>query len=209
MGRKGLWLAAVLATFTGHQSQAACKKPAFSSPYLTPIPAAKINQTLFAEALRLEASFVRCKSGATELQNAAQLTAVAAPHSGWMARSHKLDHTSNVAGKQTMAARVRSTGLKFSTAAENIAAFDRFQFPTGQFKITNSSKCRFSYQNNKPIPAHSYASLAQTVVAGWMSSSGHRANLMNRRMKLAGAGLAYDAASPYCGRFYITQNYLG
>ena len=173
------------------------------------IPTSGINQAVFSDALNRAANYVRCKAGAKTMDTAKPLTNLAAEHSTWMARSRKLSHTSAVPGKQRFATRMRSSGIKFKTAAENIAAFDRFQFPSGEFKIRNAGACKFAYQDGRAIPAHSYASLAQTVVAGWMKSSGHKRNLMNRRISLSGGGVAFDASAPYCGRYYITQDYLG
>ena len=196
----------VFAPVAGH---AACARPSYDGAYLKAIPTSAMNQDLFSEALTREANFVRCKAGLKTLETVKPLTSLAAGHSGWMARATKLSHTSTQPGKQRFAPRMRSSGLRFSTAAENIAAFDRFQFPTGQFKISNASACRFAFQNGKPIPVHSYASLANSVVTGWMKSPGHKRNLMNRRMKLSGGGIGFDAKSPYCGRYYITQDYLG
>lgn len=187
----------------------ACAAPKYSAAQLKLVPTKNINQALFSEAMTLAANHARCKSGRKQLALTPQLTSIASGHSGWMARVPKLSHTSNLAGKARMADRVRSTGLKFRTAAENIAAFDRFGFPRGQFKVLNAKACKFATQAGKSIPAHSYASLAQTVVDGWMSSSGHKKNLLNRRMNRVGAGIAFDAKAPLCGRFYITQNYLG
>jgi uncharacterized protein YkwD len=187
----------------------ACKKPGYSSAFLKPVPTRGINQALFSQAMQMEADFARCQRGRGHLVLAPKLTGIAAGHSGWMAKAKKLNHKSTRAGMRTMSNRVRSTGLAFRTAAENIAAYDRFSFPEGQFKILNASACKFATQGGKAIPAHSYASLAQAVVAGWMGSPPHRKNLLNGRISMVGSGLAFDGTAPFCGRFYITQNYLG
>lgn len=187
----------------------ACSKPKYSGAFLKQIPTKGINQSLFSEALRREVNYVRCRANRGELAAAEPLTKIAAGHSTWMARAEMLSHTSTVPGKSRVARRVKSTGIKYRTAAENIAAYNRFAFPKGQFKIRNASACKFATQSGKAIPAHSYASLAAAVVGGWMKSSGHKKNLLNRRMKLAGGGLAFDGKAPYCGRFFVTQNYLG
>ncbi|NOX73850.1 MAG: CAP domain-containing protein [Alphaproteobacteria bacterium] len=186
-------------------AQAACPRPSYSAPYLKTIPSKGINQALFAEALTLEASYARCKRGKKILAQAKGLTKVAASHSGWMARTKKLDHR----GAQGFKARMRASGVKFKTAAENIAAFDRYQFPKGQFRVKNAAACRFATSGGAAIAAHSYASLARAVVTGWMASPGHRKNLLNGRIKLTGGGIAFDRAAPNCGRFFITQNYAG
>ncbi|MFT4715914.1 MAG: hypothetical protein ACI861_000964 [Paracoccaceae bacterium] len=184
---------------------AACEKPAYSAPFLQAIPTTGINQTLFSETLNLEASYVRCQKGRNLLSPSPKSGKVATAHSAWMARGAKLSHK----GARGFKSRMRSTGLAFKTTAENIAAFDRFQFPKGQFKVRNAAACKFATQAGASIAAHSYASLAAAVVQGWMGSTGHRKNLLNRRLKISGGGLAFDRKAPLCGRFYITQNYLG
>jgi uncharacterized protein YkwD len=198
-------LAIAIATLQAGAANAACPKPSYSAAYLKAIPTKGINQALFAEALNLEASYARCKRGKKILAQAKGLTKVAASHSGWMARTKKLDHQ----GAQGFKTRMRSSGVKFKTAAENIAAFDRYQFPKGQFRVKNAAACRFATRAGATIPLHSYASLARAVVTGWMGSPGHRKNLMNSRIKLTGGGIAFDRAAPNCGRFFITQNYAG
>lgn len=190
------------------QAFAACAKPDYSSAMQKVIPTSGINQAQFSQALQMAASFARCKAGGGPLATHPKLTAVAALHSQWMAKNSKLSHKSTVSGMQTMANRLRSTGLGVSAGAENIAGFDRFVFPTEPFKITSASACKFKTQSGKPIPAHSYASLAEMVVAGWMGSSGHRKNLLNKRYKQAGGGIGFDAKAQFCGRFYITQDYI-
>lgn len=187
----------------GTSSFAACNKPSYSGAYLKTIPTKNINQKLFGEALATEANYFRCKSGRKPVAHNVKLTSVAAPHSKWMAQKKKLSHK----GAQSFKRRMRGSGVKFKTAAENIAAFDRFSFPKGKFKVRNAAACKFSTQSGKAIPAHTYASLARTVVAGWSKSSGHKKNLLNRRVNQAGGGVWFDHKAPLCGRFYITQNY--
>ena len=207
-------LATVLVTLAllalpGAAPAKSCSKPKYSAAFLKPIPTRGIDQALFSQAMQMEADYARCRKGKSHLAPEDRLTAIAAGHSKWMAGARKLSHNSTLAGRRTLKARVRSTGLRYRTAAENIAAFDRFRFPEGAFRIRNAAACKFATQAGKPIAAHSYASLAQAVVSGWMKSPGHRKNLLNGRIRLIGAGLGFDAGAPYCGRYYITQVYLG
>jgi len=197
----------VLAIPTG-QALAACTAPSYSSAMRKAIPTTGINQAQFSQALQLAASFVRCKAGTKPLALHPKLTTVAATHSQWMAKHAKLSHKSTVSGMQSMAIRLRSTGLRIGAGAENIAGFERYNFPAGAFTITNAATCKFKSQSGKPIPAHSYASLAETVVAGWMGSPGHRKNLLNRQYQHTGGGLGFDPKAQFCGRFYITQDYI-
>lgn len=199
-----LLISGIFAVFAGIAA-AKCQPPSHGAAFLQAIPQNGIDQTLFAEALQKEANFVRCRGGVGQLGIASGLTRAAAGHAGWMATHHKLSHD----GDRRFKARMRASGVKYKLAAENIASYERYAFPTGSFKISNQAKCRFTSQTGATIAAHSYASLARRVVQGWMASSGHRRNLLNRRLKLSGAGIGFDASADFCGRYYISQSYAG
>jgi len=202
-------LALALLLAPGGALAGACPRPAYPAAFLKPVPTRNIDQALFSRAMQMEADYARCRRGRAHVATAPELTEAAAGHSRWMAGARRLDHDSTVPGRRSLKARMRATGLRFRSAAENIAAFDRYRFPDGAFRIRNADACIFATQAGKPIPPHSYASLAQAVIAGWMNSPGHRKNLLHRRIRLVGAGLGFDPTAPYCGRFYITQDYLG
>lgn len=188
---------------------AACPKPSYSAAQHNPIPTRNINQRLFSDALRKEASYARCKQGYSKLKTANGLTGIASSHSKWMAKASKLSHTSSVPGQKKFSLRIKISGVKFRSAAENIARFNRYQLGTTAFKIISKSGCKFASSSGQEIAAHTYASMAQTVVAGWMGSSGHRKNLLIRRIKYTGGGIGFDPSGDFCGHFYITQDYAG
>jgi len=197
-------------TLTAAQSaQAACPAAGFTAAQKKPIPTKNINQNLFSDAIARAANAARCKAGKALIKDTAPLMKVAATHSAWMARNRKLSHQSTVPGQASFSARARSTGLRYGTAAENVAAYPRFRFGAGAFKIKSASACRFTTQSGQAIRTHSYASLAQAVVTGWLGSPGHRRNLLNRKMDKSGAGIAFDAKADYCGQFFVTQEYMG
>jgi len=205
MSLKSTALAVLLTIqFAPSIANAACTVPKLTGKYLKPIPTQNINQALFSEAMQIEASFVRCRRGLNALSAKQGITRIATSHSKWMARSRKLSHT----GTSKFSSRMKSTGIKFRTAAENIARFPRYELGTKHFRIKDGQRCHFA-RGGKHILPHSYASLARHVVNGWMGSSGHRKNLLNRRMKLSGAGLGFDFSAPHCGAYFITQDYSG
>lgn len=187
----------------------ACSKPSNGGASGKAISISRPNQAVFDQALLAWANYERCRKGLPELAPNSGLRKAAGTHSQWMARAGRLSHTSTVAGQQKLKGRFRSNGVSFRTGAENIATWERFQFPTGQFRVLNAARCRYATQAGRAIPAHSYGSLAQAVVSGWMGSSGHRRNLLNRRITSAGGGLAIDRNGGHCGRIYITQDYAG
>ena len=54
---------------------------------------------------------------------------------------------------------------------------------------------------------HTYASLAQEVVARWLASPKHRASLLSPSFQRLGAGMGVDPKGPACGDFYLVQNF--
>ncbi|KAK1948410.1 Uncharacterized protein P3T76_000699 [Phytophthora citrophthora] len=99
-----------------------------------------------------------------DLQKAAQV------HSADMARRNYLSHTGS--DGSTATSRVRASGYRYTTVAENVAA--------GQSTVSK-------------------------VMSSWMSSSGHRANLLSTKYKMFGCGYAYSSSSKY--KHYWTQNF--
>lgn len=207
MGRH-LLLAAIILVASGLPALA-CSKPANGGAFGKTISTTRPDQAVFDRALLAWANYERCRKGLRELVANPGLRKAAGTHSAWMARTGRLSHTSTVAGQQKLKGRLRSNGVSFRTGAENIAQWERFQFPTGQFRVLNAARCRYATQAGRAIPPHSYGSLAQAVVQGWMGSSGHRRNLLNRRITSAGGGLAVDRAGGHCGRIFVTQDYAG
>ncbi len=106
-----------------------------------------------AEVLRL-VNIERQKGGLAPLIADGLLTSVAQKKSEDMARNNYFSHTSPTYGSPF--AMMKTFGVKYSTAAENIAR--------GQLT-------------------------AQSVMNGWMNSSGHKANIMNPSFKKIGIGM--------------------
>lgn len=54
--------------------------------------------------------------------------------------------------------------------------------------------------------AYGYSS-PREVVAGWMASPGHRANILNAKFKYLGVGVAYKGSTPYYTQDFSSENY--
>ena len=202
-------LAAILLLIPASAAWSACSAPAFSAAQRNTIQVAAPNQALFSAALVLALNQQRCQAGRDPMTTAANHIKAATFHSENMVKTRKFSHRSSVAGQRTFKDRARLAGMSFRYLAENIARRPRFNFPLGKsFRVVNRSSCRFADPaTGKTIAAHSYASLAQSVTAQWMASSGHRKNILNRKSKRTGAAVAFDARAANCGDFYITQIY--
>ena len=136
------------------------------------------------------------------------LLRVAMKHSDWMARKNKLSHTNSIKGFKSLGDRVRSTNVPYRAAAENIVAVHQYQIDNKRFKIVDRRSCQFAI-NGKLVRAHSYASLARHSVNLWMDSPGHRKNILSPKVDSMAIGVAYSDTRKYCGKFWLTQNFLG
>ena len=174
------------------------------------VPAGRINQNLLDDAVRAEVNYHRCRVGLPALKSAgASLAKQARMHSNWMAKSQQLTHRSTVPGAATLRQRVRASGVDYRTGSENIGMVHRYQIDNRHFKILSSRECKFATYEGQSLPAHSYASLARHVVALWMDSPGHRRNILDRKVTKVSTAIAFDPNAQYCGRFWLTQNFIG
>ena len=188
----------------------ACNRTVSKKAAQTVVPTGRINQSLLNNAIRAEVNFHRCRSGLKPVGDAGRgLTTQAEKHSVWMARTQQLTHKSTVAGSATLGQRVKKAGIKFRTGSENIGMVHRYQIDNRRFKILNSSSCQFATQDGKALPAHSYATLARHAVTLWMNSPGHRKNILDKRVSRVSTAVAFDPKAQYCGRFWLTQNFIG
>ena len=188
----------------------ACSRSVSKKAASTIVPAGKINQSLLDQAVRAEVNYHRCRAGLPKVGSAGNgLTNQALKHSVWMARTQQLTHKSTVAGHATLKQRIKKANVSFRTGSENIGMVHRYQIDNRRFKILNSSSCQFATYEGKPLPAHSYASLARHAVNLWMDSPGHRRNILDKRVTKMSAAVAFDPKAKYCGRFWLTQNFIG
>ena len=202
--------AGIVFTFVSAMDVQACSRNVSAKAAKTVVPSSRVNQSLLDDAIRAEVNFHRCRAGLRPLADAGNgLANQAKKHSSWMARAQQLTHRSTVAGSATLKQRLKRSGLKFRTGAENIGMVHRYQIDNQRFKIVSSNACQFTKYDGTPLPAHSYASLARHAVNLWMSSPGHRKNILNRKVTKMSSGVAFDPKAQYCGRFWLTQNFVG
>lgn len=191
-------------------SAEACTRKVSKTAAQTVVPANRIDQGLLSNAVRAEVNFHRCRAGLSLVRNAgAPLAKEARAHSRWMAKSQQLTHRSTVPGRASLKQRIKASGLSFRTGSENIGMVHRYRIDNRRFKILNAGQCKFATQQGEPLPAHSYASLARHIVNLWMESPGHRRNILDRQAKKVSTAVAFDPNAQYCGRFWLTQNFIG
>lgn len=188
----------------------ACTRQVSKEAARLQVPTTRINQSLLENAIRDEVNFHRCRAGLGVVGDAGNnLANEAHKHSAWMAQTQQLTHRSTVAGAATLQQRVRNAGLRVRSGSENIGMVHRYRIDNKRFKILSSSACQFATFDGKSLPAHSYASLARHIVNLWMESPGHRRNILDRTVNKMSAAVAFDPNAQYCGRFWVTQNFIG
>ncbi|MCG6884938.1 MAG: CAP domain-containing protein [Silicimonas sp.] len=188
----------------------ACTRNVSKTAAKTIVPAGRINQKIFDDAVRAEVNYHRCRAGLSSVASAgAPMAKEARGHSRWMARSQQLTHQSTVPGRASLRQRVKAAGISFRTGSENIGMVHRYRIDNKRFKIASTGQCQFLGSNGQLLPAHTYASLARHVVDLWMSSPGHRRNILDNRVSRVSTAVAFDPKAQYCGRYWLTQNFVG
>lgn len=212
--KSSLWLAlAVTAWIAQAQSgQAACTPPAFTKPERKAIPTRNIDQALLSKAITKQTNYFRCKRGLKPLVYDPALKSAAETHARNMARLQRLSHELPVSGARTVADRFSRARVKVKRVrAENIGTEFRMALGSRMFLTDDTKSCRFRYYDTrKPVPRHSYGSLARSIVRRWYDSSGHRSVMLDRNVRRVGAAARFTSGGKApCGTYYLAQDFAG
>lgn len=134
------------------------------------------------------------------LQKSAALQAEAMHRLNFFAHRHPQEKK-----YRTAALRIAAFSGAYKRSAENIAALHlRHLLEDGTFYLEEQQVVDAQGQ---PLPFHSYADLAQIVVAQWMASPGHRENLLGAYSHMACASSApYKRKKRALYQISIVQN---
>ncbi|MDP1670019.1 CAP domain-containing protein [Phaeovulum sp.] len=209
MVRVGLRALAVFAAIALPQIAGACSLARVSGADVVVPASGRINEALIDAAIRAEVNYQRCRAGLSELAAAPGLAEAASTHAKWMARAQTMSHESKVPGQSSVLARLQSSGIDFRAGSENIGKIARYGIDGIHFRIRDAGACAFATQDGTAIGAHSYQSLARHIVTLWVNSPKHRTNMLDPKVRMVGSGAGYDPSAPYCGAFYVSQNYAG
>lgn len=197
-----LLLVALLLISSASEAEAGCRRAKVAG-IEAQLPNTNINQNLLSAAILAEVNYERCRNGLRALKPEPRLTKVAAGHSKWMARHETMSHR----GANTLMQRLKHSGVKFRTGAENLGMVHYYQVDRRHF-LTKGT-CKFTTRSGKLLPTHSYGSLARAAVTNWMNSPGHRANILNRQIKLLGSAAHVNTQAEFCGKIFLTQEFSG
>jgi uncharacterized protein YkwD len=173
----------------------------------TPVSVDRPDQALFNEAVLLYSNIARRAHGRAPLRADIGLSRAAAGHAVNMARLQTHSHELPLRGQRNLSQRLHRQSTEFRMAAENIAQGKVFRL-LGRPISMKSTGCHFVYgDTNEPVPIHTYASLANEVVARWMKSPKHRASLLSSTFRRLGAGIGGDPEGAACGDLYLVQDF--
>jgi uncharacterized protein YkwD len=113
------------------------------------------------------------------------------------------------AALRTPEQRLRAAGVVNAMPAENLATYFGIQYREGKrvYRLAGG-KGQFSRMpNGPPIPPHTYRSFAEAAVDSWMSSPGHRANILAETALELGCGAAFFWSANDFPKFKLVQLY--
>lgn len=161
-----LLVAAILLASPGAASERVVP-PGAGAATPAPVLPERFSPSEFARALLAETNRVRREHNRRPLKARAELNAAADDQAAFMALRMQVQHGSFLRGQDNAADRVRRHGLEGLTVAENVA----------------------STSLSAPLEQLSAAQIAALLVAQWMESPGHRANLLDRRLTQFGGSV--------------------
>lgn len=171
------------------------------------VTAESLDQGLFNIAILYYVNIERCNRGLTQLRSDNTLIRATRQHSSHMASNAYVSHKSQQSGYRDLQDRLAKAQVRYRIAGENVAKSFVFAFDRRSVGVGNS-ECQFNFASNgRPVPRHTYDSLAKDLVALWMASPTHRSNILHRDFRRAGATFDIDSGSDFCGTIYAAQNF--
>lgn len=172
----------------------------------------RINRALLENVIFLLTNEQRVIEGIEPLDWDKDLQKSARIYSENMADRQVLSHDSDTPGLETISARLKSSGIRLSntTVGENLAV-DFVKQISGipfQVEIKHGRRIFINADTGRPIKNHTYLSFARETVQHWMSSPGHRKNLLSPDFQSLGVGLRTAIYKDF-DAVYVTQHFQG
>ncbi len=160
-------------------------------------------RTQMAAALHCATNTARQENGLPPLRKDSSLYQAAQKHSEAMRLGDFFSHRNRQ--KQSPAERIDLAGGNFSATAENIARHSILALPPdGRYLRTDRG---LYTPEGQSIDTLSYRALARAVVAKWLKSPGHRANILGPYEALGcGVSLIFTSTEGI-PELYFTQNF--
>ena len=195
--------------YSGAQTPAPVHSPrATSQPKMnTPLPLAGRGSQRLAKAVFTETNRLRRSKGLSHLTHARPLTRAAQSHCDRMVELSFFDHYDNSdERRRTPTMRVRRAGGKNPSTGENLITASPLQdISRKRLFVLEPTAELFSFRpHGQPIPRHSYASLARSIVDRWFDSPGHRANLLRQTSVQMGVAVSVKTGG-LMPMYYVCQ----
>jgi uncharacterized protein YkwD len=170
----------------------------------------QLNHDLLSAAVFHETNQRRKNNGKGTLKHLPRLDEASRMHARDMAEYEYVAHMNPREQElETPLDRVREVGLDdIRFVAENVASHFGMQYESGEtiFPMERDGNTEYYYQpGGKPIPNHTYRSFAESLVDDWMSSPGHRRNILSEKSEFLGAGCSMGEGEMGPVKFYCTQ----
>lgn len=161
---------------------------------------------LMAEAVCAETNAVRAAHGLKPLAAHGKLDDAAAGHADRMAKFDFFDHEDPyVPHLRTPSDRLGAAGVSNPKAAENIATESGLAIGSNQrVTVIDRDRHQYAWPDGRPVDVHTARTFAESVVARWMDSPGHRRNILAVEANSIGCGVAQKSADGF-GNFTAVQ----
>ncbi|MDX2283225.1 MAG: CAP domain-containing protein [Bacteroidia bacterium] len=153
----------------------------------------------------------RQRSNRPPLEFDPRLRDMADHHAAAMARYRFVSHV-NPHDAQSRSFEQRAGRFQPHAGAENVASEFLYDYEPGSLYYRKAAPggYRFYDQQDRLILRHTYLSFAETLVAGWMNSRGHRANILHPSLRTLGCAVrlsAGETGSDEIPLAYAVQNF--
>lgn len=181
-------------------------------PARQPIDFNNVNYPLLNAAIFYETNRRRVENGKNPFTHAWALEEAAFMHARDMATLDFFSHENpSEPAKRTLLQRLALFGVNDGFRAENISEVFGIRYIPGSPVIPpgkGTTEFR-DYQTGRPIPNHTYLSIAEALLDGWMKSPGHRANILNGELLFLGCGAYHYVDHGFYGmdQFKAVQNF--
>ncbi len=167
-----------------------------------------IDYALMSAAVFHETNRRRVEHGLQPLEFREKLREAAKIQALSMAKREVVTHGHPGAGKRAPADRLDHVGLRGAFSAENVALTFGIRYESEKPFMTREEDGTtvFSYEpGGEAIAPHSYISMAESLMDGWMASPGHRRNILDKSPEELGTGHAHGKNAVAMDVFYSVQ----
>jgi uncharacterized protein YkwD len=170
------------------------------------IDAAAFDAPRLARAVFAAANRVRAQAGLPAFRPAAALDQAAETQARIGAVFRPPSHTNPFPLVATPYDRVRQAGVDPRYVAENIALVPIYDAPVGAgfFRLRGERVVRLD-RTGEPLRPHTYDGFAAAVVAAWMESPGHRAHLLDRKLRELGCSAVLTTSDSGIEMAFVVQ----